>query len=62
MKEYKFEDYLVNAELPPDVKSQLEARKAELEAEVCQINALIAVDNGTKCLNRWRSYRRVSED
>jgi len=61
MKEYKFEDYLVNGELPPDVRSKLEARRAELEAEICQINALIAVDDSTKCLNRWRSYRKTSE-
>jgi len=58
MREYKFEDYLVNSELPSDVRSKLEAKKAELEAEVCQINAIIAVDDSTKCLNRWRSLKK----
>jgi hypothetical protein len=45
MLKYTKENYFVNNVIPQDVLSKLQARKDELHAEVCEIEALICEHN-----------------
>lgn len=48
MKRYTIDEYGVNGIIPQDVLSKLQAHKDELSAEVCRIDALIAIHNSNK--------------
>lgn len=48
MKTYSIEEYGVDGIIPQDVLAKLQAHKDELSAEVCRIEALIAIHNSNK--------------
>ena len=48
MKTYSIEEYGVDGIIPQDVLAKLQAHKDELSAEVCRIEALLAIHNSNK--------------
>ena len=48
MKKYSIEEYGVDGIIPQDVLTKLQAHKDELNAEVCRIEALIAIHRSNK--------------
>lgn len=55
---YTKKDYFVNGVIPQDVLSKLQARKDQLHAEVCEIEALICEHNASVLRQESQNTKR----
>lgn len=58
MNKYTAQKYFINGEIPQDKLASIQARRAVLSAEICEIDALLAQHNANILKNKLHKYEK----